>query len=90
MFKYLYNLYYFIKIFFNIVHSMIAVIKKNLAFKWIIDCWKCFRLLKKYFITILILVYFDFEKEYIVKTNTLKLFQQKYFLSKVIIDFSIL
>lgn len=65
------NFYHcFIKIFSNIVYLIIATVKKNTIFYWNPKYQRFFELLKKRFIIALILAYFDFEKEYILETDS--------------------
>ena len=61
--------HYFIKVFSNIIHPMIATIKKNATFHWTPKCQKSFGLLKERFIIAPVLAYFDFKKECILETN---------------------
>ena len=60
---------HFIRAFSNVVCPIIATIKKNTTFDLTPKCQKSFKLLKKYFTTTFILVYFDFEKECILETD---------------------
>ena len=60
----------FIRAFSNVVRPMIATIKKNTTFHWTPKCQKSFKLLKKHFITALILPHFNFEKECILETDS--------------------
>ena len=50
--------------------SLIALIRKDVLFKWIEECQKFFKLLKKRFTTASILVRFDSTKKIIVKIDT--------------------
>ena len=59
----------FIRAFSNVVHPMIATIKKNTTFHWTPKCQKSFELLKERFTTVSVLAHFNFKKEYILKTN---------------------
>lgn len=49
--------------------SLIALIKKNILFKWTEDCQKIFNLLKTQFIITFILTHFNSIKKIIVKTD---------------------
>ena len=56
--------------FSKVLTSLIALVRKDVLFKWIEECQKFFKLLKKRFTTAFILVHFDSTKEIIVKTDT--------------------
>ena len=55
--------------FSKVVISLIALVRKDVLFKWTEECQKFFKLLKKRFTTALILAHFDSIKEIIVKTD---------------------
>ena len=55
--------------FSKVVAPLIALVRKDVQFKWIEECQKSFELLKKRFTTAFILVHFDSIKEIIVKTD---------------------
>ena len=55
--------------FSKVVTSLIALVRKDVLFKWTEECQKFFELLKERFTTALILVHFDSTKEIIVKTG---------------------
>ena len=64
------NFYWrFVQGFSKVVASLIALVRKDILFKWIEECQKFFKLLKERFTTALILVHFDSTKEIIVKTD---------------------
>ena len=60
----------FIRAFSNIVRLMIVIVKKNTTFYYNPQCQKFFEMLKVHFIIASILAHFDFEKEYILETNS--------------------
>ena len=65
------NFYWrFVQEFSKVVASLIALVRKDVLFKWIEECQKSFELLKKRFTTALILAHFDLTKKIIVKTDT--------------------
>ena len=68
--RFAYFYHRFIRAFSNVVRLMIATIKKNTTFHWTRKYQKSFKLLKEWFSTSFILVHFDFEKEYILGTNS--------------------
>ena len=49
--------------------SLIALVRKDVLFKWTEKCQKFFKLLKKRFTTAFILAHFDLTKEIIVRTD---------------------
>ena len=55
--------------FSKIVTSLIALVRKDVLFKWTEECQKFFKLLKERFTTASVLVHFDSTKEIIVKTD---------------------
>ena len=55
--------------FSKVVTSLIALVRKDVLFKWTEECQKFFELLKKRFTTALILAHFDSTKEIIVETD---------------------
>ena len=61
---------HFVQGFFKVVTSLIALVRKDVLFKWTEECQKFFELLKERFTTALILAHFDSTKEIIVKTDT--------------------
>ena len=72
---------HFIRAISDVVHPMIATIKKNTIFYWTPKCQKSFELLKKCFTTAPVLTHFDFEKECILETDlsdnvSVKIFSQ--------------
>ena len=60
----------FVQRFFKVITSLIALVRKDVLFKWTEECQKFFELLKERFTTALILAHFDSIKEIIVKTDT--------------------
>ena len=60
---------YFVQEFSKVVTPLIALVRKDILFKWTEECQKSFELLKERFTTALILVHFDSIKEIIVKTD---------------------
>ena len=61
----------FVQGFSKVVASLIALVRKDVLFKWVEECQKFFKLLKKRFTTAFILVHFDSTKEIIVKTDAI-------------------
>ena len=59
----------FVQGFSKVVASLIALVRKDVLFKWTEECQKSFKLLKERFTTALILAHFDSTKEIIVKTD---------------------
>ena len=59
----------FVQGFSKVVTSLIALVRKDVLFKWTEECQRFFKLLKKRFTTALILAHFDSTKEIIVKTD---------------------
>lgn len=55
--------HHFIRAFFNVVHFMIAIVKKNTTFYQTLKYWKFFELFIKRFTTTPILAHFDFKKK---------------------------
>ena len=60
---------HFVQGFSKVVASLIALVRKDVLFKWTEECQKSFELLKERFTTALILAHFDSIKEIIVKTD---------------------
>ena len=60
----------FVQGFSKVVTSLIALVRKDVLFKWTEECQKFFKLLKERFTTASILVNFDSTKEIIVETDT--------------------
>ena len=64
------NFYWrFVQGFSKVVAPLIALVRKDVLFKWTEECQKSFKLLKERFTTALILAHFDSTKEIIVKTD---------------------
>ena len=61
--------WHFVQEFSKVVTSLIALVRKDVLFKWTEECQKSFKLLKERFTTALILAHFDSTKEIIVKTD---------------------
>ena len=61
--------WHFVQRFSKVVTSLIALVRKDILFKWTEECQKFFELLKERFTTALILAHFDSIKEIIVKTD---------------------
>ena len=59
----------FVQAFSKVVAPLIALIQKDVPFKWTEDCQKAFDLLKQRFTTAPILAHFDPSKEIIVETD---------------------
>ena len=59
----------FVQGFSKVVASLIVLVRKDVLFKWIEECKKFFKLLKKRFTTALNLVHFDSTKEIIMETD---------------------
>ncbi len=64
------NFYWkFIKNFFNLIMSMMALVQKNMFFKWIEKADQDFKKLKTIFISVSILVLFDHTCTTVMKTD---------------------
>ena len=59
----------FVQGFSKVVAPLIALVRKDILFKWTEECQKSFKLLKERFTTALILAHFDSIKEIIVETD---------------------